>query len=437
MECQRVVPHVQYWTIFLILPNFLLVKAGSADDWPHWRGLQRDGKTNESSGYRGTTWPPDHSSWDVNVGAGGSSPIVVGNRVFTLGWIEGADRVSCLDADTGREIWHQSYRCPSYGRHSDGDKGLYSGPSSCPAYDSETGSLFTLSTDGDLNCWDTSNDGRSVWSLNLYDKYNVPQRPKVGSRRLRDYGYTTAPLIYGDWVIVEVGAEDGNLMAFSKHSGKRQWTSQSTDPAGHTGGIVPMLVEGLPCVAVLTIRHLLVARLDRDHEGQTVAEFPWETDFANNVATPAVLNNSVVITSEYNQYAIARIDVTRSGARQVWSQPFASGVCSPVISNGCVYWCWRGVYCLDFESGAPIWRGGRFGDTASMIATADDRLIIWAQRGDLVLAETFQRSPEKYTELARRNDIFETDVWPHIAISNGRLYCRDRAGHLQCLVLSP
>jgi len=38
------------------------------------------------------------------------------------------------------------------------------------------------------------------------------------------------------------------------------------------------------------------------------------------------LNNSVVITSEYNHYAITRIDVTRSGAKQIWKQPYASGL---------------------------------------------------------------------------------------------------------------
>lgn len=405
-----------------------------ADDWPHWRGLSRNGNINEPSGFAGANWPGD-AAWTINVDSGGTGPVVIGNRLYTVGWKDGQDHVVCIDVRNGKEIWKQSYPCPQYGRKSDGDKGLYAGPSAGPSFDAQTGFLYTLSTDGDLICWDSRNNGKRVWGLNFYDEYQVPQRPKVGRRRLRDYGYTTAPLLIDDVLIAEVGDNEGNLMGFSKLDGKRLWTSQSKDPAGHTGGIVPINVDGVPCVAVLTIRNLLIARIDKGHAGQTVAEFPWVTDFANSIATPTVLKNSVIITSEYNQYAITRIDVTLQGAKQVWKQPFASGLCPPVIHNGHVYWCWRGVYCLNFATGKPIWRGGKFGDTASCIVTSDGRLIVWGRRGDLVLVETADRSPKKYSELARLPAIFKTDVWPHIVLSNGRLFCKDRAGNMKCFVV--
>ena len=408
---------------------------GYCSDWPHWRGPQHNGHVNESSHFAGGTWPPADAVWDINVDSGGSGPIVVGERLYTMGWKADQDHVRAIDVHTGKEIWKQSYDCPPYGRHSDGDKGLYSGPSSCPSFDAATGYLYTLSTDGDLNCWNTRKDGERVWHVNFHEACQVRQRPKVGRRRLRDYGYTTAPLLSGDTVIVEVGDDEGNLMAFSKKDGRRLWTSESKDPAGHTGGVVPMIVDGLPCVAVLTIRNLLVARLDKGHEGETVAEFPWVTDFANSIATPTVQGNSIVITSEYNQYAITRIDVTRSGAKQIWTQPYASGVCSPVIYGGHVYWCWRGMYCLDFETGKPIWRGGRFNDTASCIVTSDGRLIVWARQGELALVETADRSPEKYTELVKTPAFFKADVWPHVVLSNGRLFCKDRDGNMKCFVL--
>ena len=241
--------------------------------------------------------------------------------------------------------------------------------------------------------------------------------------------------MHEDWVIAEVGDDEGNLMAFSTRTGRRQWTSQCTDPAGHTGGLAPISVDDLPCVAVLTIHQLLVARLDPKHAGETLATFPWETDFANSIATPAVMGNSVVITSEYNQYAVCRVDVTRQGATQRWRQPYASGVCSPVIHKGFLYWGWRGLYCLDFETGKPIWRGGRFGDTASLLATADDRLILWTDRGDLKLVDSARRSPRKYRELASKQLLMKSDVWPHVVLSGGRLYCQDRNGTLHCFQL--
>ena len=122
----------------------------------------------------------------------------------------------------------------------------------------------------------------------------------------------------------------GNLVAFSKRTGELAWKSQSKDLAGHTGGLVPIVVDDIQCVAVLTIRNLFVARLDKGHEGETLAEFPWVTDFANSIATLAVAGNSVVITSEYNQYSICRIDISRDDAKLIWKQPYASGLCSLV-----------------------------------------------------------------------------------------------------------
>ena len=58
-----------------------------------------------------------------------------------------------------------------------------------------------------------------------------------------------------------------------------------------------MTVEGVPCVAVLTLRILVVTRIDGRSAGRTVASFPWTTDFANNIATVAVFGNSAIVKS--------------------------------------------------------------------------------------------------------------------------------------------
>ncbi|MEX0712581.1 MAG: PQQ-binding-like beta-propeller repeat protein, partial [Pirellulales bacterium] len=309
----------------------------SAEDWPHWRGPQRNGVVAEHSGFKGGEWPAGEAAWNKNVGEGSSSPLVVAGRLYTMGWRDGRDTVLCLDAATGNEIWHQSYPCPRFGRRAMGDEGLYSGPQSTPEYDAATRLLYTLSIDGDLNCWDTASQGRKVWGLNLYQQYDVPRRPQHRRSGHRDYGYTTAALAQGEWLIVEVGDDEGTLMSFDKRSGVRVWTSECKDPAGHTGGPVPITVEGVPCIAVLTYQGLLVARLDAGNEGRTVATYEWSTDFANNIATPAVHGNSVLITSGYNRNAICRIDVSLAGARKAWEQPLHSKICSPIVHQGHVY----------------------------------------------------------------------------------------------------
>ena len=171
----------------LLLLMTIVPTTACGEDWPHWRGVNRNGNVRESSGWTtGKAWVPENPVWTTSVDAGGTGPIVVGNHVYTMGWRGGRDHVSCLDARTGKRVWRQSYDCPQYGRRSEGDKGLYSGPSSCPSYDDTTGYLYTLSTDGDLICWDTRKEGKRVWSVNFYDAYNVPRRPKVGRRSLRD-----------------------------------------------------------------------------------------------------------------------------------------------------------------------------------------------------------------------------------------------------------
>jgi outer membrane protein assembly factor BamB len=409
--------------------------AGAAD-WTHWRGEARDARTTETSGWESGAWPP-REVWRVQVGEGASSPLIVGSHVYVLGWGAGEDRLACLDARTGREVWAATSSAPKYGRFATGDEGLYSGPSSTPEYDAATGLIFTLSGDGDLQCRDTRRDGAPVWRINLYDRYGVVRRPKVGRSGLRDYGYTSSPLVLGEQVIIEVGADTGTLVAFDKRTGVEGWKSQARDPAGHTGGPVPIVVEGVSCVAVHHFNGLLVARADpaAPDVGRTVATWPWQTTFANNVAMPAVHGSSVVMTSAYNHNKIARLDITAAGATLVWEQPFASKVCGPVVHEGNVYWAWRQVHCLDFATGLPRWHGGRSSDPGSCVITGDGRMLTWTDEGDLRLVETAARSPDAYRELAAVEGITAADAWPHVILANGRIFCKDRNGALVCLEL--
>src|SRR5262245_51492516 len=74
-----------------------------ADDWPHWRGPTRDGISPEESGFNAGRWFIDKPVWRTNVGKGSSSPLIVGDKLYTMGWRAGKDVVVCLDADTGKE----------------------------------------------------------------------------------------------------------------------------------------------------------------------------------------------------------------------------------------------------------------------------------------------------------------------------------------------
>lgn len=408
----------------------LIGELALADDWPRFRGPNRNDVTTESSGFRDGEWPL-REAWAVEVGEGSSSPIVVNDRVYVLGWREGEDGLVCLDARTGEAIWSKSYPSPKYGRKATGDEGLYSGPQSTPEYDAATGTLYTLGVDGDLRAWKAT-DGALLWDANLYERFDVPQRPQVGRSGRRDYGYVSSPLVLGETLVVEVGAKEGTLIAFDKRSGEVLWKSQANSPPGHTAGPLPMTVEGAPCVAVFTFDGLLVVRTDGEHAGETVATYPWVTSFANNVASPAVHEDSVILTSEYNQHRIARLRVRLGGVETIWERDESSKICSPVVKDGHVYWAWQRMVCLDLETGETVWQGGRFGDAGSCVATVDDRIVVWSGRGDLTLVDSAKLSPDTYQEVASRKRLGRDDAWPHVAISNGRILCKDRTGRLVC-----
>src|SRR5262245_28647081 len=80
----------------------------SADDWPGWRGPKGD---NHVTGFTApATWPKDlKKGWNATVGCGESSPILLGDKIFTFGREgitkkPGADEIiRCLDAATGKE----------------------------------------------------------------------------------------------------------------------------------------------------------------------------------------------------------------------------------------------------------------------------------------------------------------------------------------------
>jgi hypothetical protein len=94
--------------IFILL-LMLATGAVRADDWPYWRGPNRNGISTEKGWH--SVWPIDGPPilWKASVGTGFSSISVAGGRVFTMGHDGEQDNVFCLDAKSGKELWKKSY----------------------------------------------------------------------------------------------------------------------------------------------------------------------------------------------------------------------------------------------------------------------------------------------------------------------------------------
>ena len=408
--------------------------VAKGEDWPHWRGMTRNGVVAEKSGWP-EGWPPK-KLWRRSVGYGCTSPIIVGGKLYVMGWGGGGrrrggggiDTLYCIDAASGRELWKQSYACPYQGRLSTGDEGAYGGPSSTPTFDKSTGLIYTLSVDGDLRCWDTKKGGALVWKLNFYDKYKVRRRPRSGGGT-RDFGYPTSVLIRGETLLVEVGAPTGTVMGLDKKSGRQVWASQYDGPAGHTGGLVPITVDGADCIAVLTLRELVVMRVDKGYEGRTVATAKWQTEFSCNISTPAVAGSGVLVTSAYNNKAAVLFNVAKDRMRPVWRSKYYSTAGSPVIHRGRVYIIKNSINCLDAAGGKLLWSGGSFGD-GSCLATADDKVIAFG-KGSVRLLDAAP-SVGNYRELARLDCGLRAICYPHITLAGGILCAKDRSGAMVC-----
>jgi hypothetical protein len=82
--------------------------AVHAQDWPQWRGPNRDGAI--AAFKAPAAWPRALTRrWQVEVGTGYATPLVVGDRVYTF-TRQGEDEVlTALDAASAKQLWRAAY----------------------------------------------------------------------------------------------------------------------------------------------------------------------------------------------------------------------------------------------------------------------------------------------------------------------------------------
>src|SRR6266496_2682983 len=96
--------------IYIIYPAVgLLLTAANlfSTDWPHWRGPNRDGISQETGLLK--AWPKEGPKlrWEVkDIGSGYSTPAVVGERLYLMG-NEGLKKefVQALAVKDGQRVW--------------------------------------------------------------------------------------------------------------------------------------------------------------------------------------------------------------------------------------------------------------------------------------------------------------------------------------------
>src|SRR5262249_49732124 len=88
------------------------------------------------------------------------------------------------------------------------------------------------------------------------------------------------------------------------------------------------------------------------------------------------------------------------------------------------------LHCVEVETGKVLWTVPKVGKYhAAMLKTADEKLLLLSDLGDLVL---FEPNPAKYEELSRAKVVKGEQIWAHPALVDGRVYFRDEK-ELICL----
>src|SRR5438093_4177471 len=151
----------------------LIATFVKADDWPQWRGPNRDGVWNETNVMQ--SFPPGglEISWRVPVGRGWSSPVVARGRVYLtdvqIARSNATERVLCFDETSGKPLWIHEYAAGYPEWALDPNAG---GPRSTPIV--RDGKLFSLGAMGHLFCLDAAN-GEVRWKKDLAKDYQVKE----------------------------------------------------------------------------------------------------------------------------------------------------------------------------------------------------------------------------------------------------------------------
>src|SRR5215204_1976657 len=140
----------------------LAASAIRAEDWPQWRGPNRDGVSKETGLLK--EWPKAGPKllWQAkDLGGGYATPAVAGGRIYLMTNKGVADEfVKALDAKDGSEVWAE--RIGKVGNPD--QRPSYPAARSTPTVDGSL--IYALGSDGDLACLEAAG-GKVRWSKNL------------------------------------------------------------------------------------------------------------------------------------------------------------------------------------------------------------------------------------------------------------------------------
>jgi outer membrane protein assembly factor BamB len=402
---------------WLVLPVAILALAQApllAKDFPQWRGPERDGHTTETRLLQ--EWPPEGPKllWQVQeVGAGYSTPSVVGGRIFLLANEGSEESVLALSAKDGSRLW--AAKLGKVG-HPDQNPN-YPGARSTPTVEGKY--LFALGSDGDLVCLETAS-GREVWRRHLRNDFGG---------RYGEWAYAESPLLDGDRLICTPGGTNATLLALNKRTGAVIW--QCAVPGGSDAAYASAI--SAKCSGVRQYIQFLATGLVgvEAKTGKLLWHFEKTAKGSPAVIMTPLASDGVVYSGAFRASSALVKPVRKSGNFTL--EEVFSGNKLPIGLGGVVK---VGDYlygsssvaamCVDFKTGTVKWEERAIGPCSWLVA--DKRLYLHAESGEVALLEP---SAEGYREKGRFSPPNppprgQAKAWAYPVVAEGRLYIREQ-----------
>lgn len=401
--------------------------ASGAENWPGWRGPRGDGTSGEKDvpiRWSGADGESQSIAWKTPLpGLGHASPVVWGDRIFTITCVPETEarQLLCLDRRSGKLLWRQTvFTAPLERKHQ-----LNSFASSTPATDGRSVYVSLLRTGGketpDPNhpAGKLRNIGQMV--IAAYDFQGKQQWIVEPGVFASIHGYSSSPVLFENLVIVNGDHDgDGYLVALDRETGKTVWKtprpnntrSYCTPIIRQVDGRTQMMLSGSKCVASYD---------PRTGKQQWIIDGPTEQYVASMVYNGELL----FMTAGFPDKHILAIRPDGSGnvtdSHVVWRTTKAcSYVPSPiVVGDYFLVVADNGVAsCYQAESGKLQWME-RIGRRYSASLVAADGLVYFTSDDGVT---TVVRPGPSFDAVAENKLGERTYASP--AICDGRIYLR-------------
>lgn len=384
----------------------LVCLPADADDWNQFRGPQRDNLSQEKGLLNEWSSGGPRQSWmTTGLGEGYSTVAVVGDRVYTMGNIDGAEHVIALDRNSGDILWKSR------------NGGLYqeqmgNGPRGTPTVIDDR--VFALGGNGDLGCY-AADSGDVIWQLNILQEFNGTNIT---------WGISESVLIDDGKVICTPGGRNGTIVALDAKTGRTSWASKVPE-SPKAGYASPVIVEVGRVKQYVVFTSKGICGVNASNGDPLWGQDKSSNDTAN-CATPLVVGNRVFSSSDYGTGAELVELFTRGrqvSARGVYhTRNMKNHHGGMVHIDGYVYGSNGDILsCVDLKTGQATWNERSM---KGAVVYADGKVVFRHENGEVVLLEA---NPREYVELSRFNQPNRSGkpAWSHPVISNGQLYLRD------------